>query len=171
MKRFFNEYLSFSRKDRIGVISLLFIITGMYCLPFFFRKKPPLLIKNTHSLLKSIDSLDIESDSILKKIAVTKQADHLNGELFTFDPNTLDITGWSRLGLNNRTIKTILRYRQKGGKFYKPEDLRKIWGLSEQFYFHVKDYILISSNNSSSKFINSVYYLILNTFIFFDCLV
>ena len=49
--------------------------------------------------------------------------------LFPFNPNTLDADGWNRLGLQERLVKTILNYRNKGGRFYKPGDLKKIWGM------------------------------------------
>jgi DNA uptake protein ComE-like DNA-binding protein len=49
-----------------------------------------------------------------------------------------------RLGLPPRTVKTILKYRSKGGRFYKPGDLERIWGLPPGFYDRVKTYIVIT---------------------------
>jgi DNA uptake protein ComE-like DNA-binding protein len=66
-----------------------------------------------------------------------------NATLFSFDPNTLDDKGWKNLGLPTRTVHIINNYRSKGGKFYKREDLRKIWGLPEGFYKRVEPYIQI----------------------------
>jgi competence ComEA-like helix-hairpin-helix protein len=79
--------------------------------------------------------------------------DFLNGELFEFDPNTLSVEGWQKLGLSQKTSTTIDKYRSKGGKFYKPEDIKKIWGMPEGFYERVKDYIVIVSipNNYQQK--------------------
>ena len=34
------------------------------------------------------------------------------------------------MGLRDKTIHTIQNFLSKGGKFYKPEDISKIWGLS-----------------------------------------
>jgi competence ComEA-like helix-hairpin-helix protein len=67
------------------------------------------------------------------------------GELFPFDPNTITAEDWQRMGLNARTTKTIINYVSKGGKFYKPEDLQKIWSLPEGFYERVKDYMRITT--------------------------
>lgn len=58
--------------------------------------------------------------------------DDWKGELFYFDPNTLDETGWKKLGLSDKTIATVKNYLSKGGRFYKPEDIRRIWGLKEE---------------------------------------
>jgi DNA uptake protein ComE-like DNA-binding protein len=50
---------------------------------------------------------------------------------FPFDPNTIDEGGWRALGLDERKVRTILRYRDKGGRFRKPADLARIYGLSQ----------------------------------------
>jgi competence protein ComEA len=71
------------------------------------------------------------------------------GELFQFDPNNLSVEGWQKLGLSEKTSKTIDKYRSKGGKFYKPEDIKKIWGMPEGFYERVKDYIVIASTQDN----------------------
>lgn len=51
------------------------------------------------------------------------------GTMFNFDPNTLSAEGWKKLGLRDKTIATILNFRNKGGKFREAADIKKIWGL------------------------------------------
>ena len=70
------------------------------------------------------------------------------GELFYFDPNTLSTSDWKRLGLREKTIKTIENYLNKGGHFYKPGDLQKIYGLHIDEYERLKPYIKIESSPS-----------------------
>jgi len=65
------------------------------------------------------------------------------GDLFHFDPNTLDETGWQRLGVREKTISTIKNFLSKGGKFYKAEDIKKIWGLNEELAGRLIPYIQI----------------------------
>ena len=72
--------------------------------------------------------------------------DILKGDLFYFDPNTITVPEWKRLGLREKTIKTIENYRSKGGHFYKPEDLQRIYGLRNDEYERLKPYIKIGSN-------------------------
>lgn len=48
---------------------------------------------------------------------------------FPFDPNTLQASGWQRLGIPDKVIRTILNYLSKGGQFRKPADLGKIYGM------------------------------------------
>lgn len=73
-------------------------------------------------------------------------------ELFYFDPNSLSVEGWKKLGLRDKTINTIRNYLSKGGKFNKPEDLKKIYGLFPDEYERIAAYIRIdNTNNSISK--------------------
>lgn len=63
--------------------------------------------------------------------------------LFAFDPNTLSADQWKKLGLRDRVIATIQRYTAKGGKFYTPQDLGKIYGLSKAEYERLAPYAVI----------------------------
>ena len=65
-------------------------------------------------------------------------------QLFRFDPNTLSADQWRKLGLRDRVIATIQRYTAKGGKFYTPQDLGKIYGLSRADYERLAPYAVIS---------------------------
>ena len=79
------------------------------------------------------------------------------GELFYFDPNTITEPEWKKLGLRDKTIKTIENYRSKGGRFYKPEDLQRIYGLHGDEYERLKPYIKIESNapETNEAFVSS----------------
>jgi DNA uptake protein ComE-like DNA-binding protein len=68
-------------------------------------------------------------------------------ELFSFDPNSATEADLQRLGLPERTIKSILNYRDKGGKFRKKEDLEKIYTLSEEDYTRIAPHATFSEAN------------------------
>ncbi len=68
---------------------------------------------------------------------------YAKGVLFNFDPNTLPADGWKKLGLREKTIATILKFRSKGGRFRKPEDFRKIYGLFPDEYERLSPFISI----------------------------
>lgn len=148
LKDFLSGYLNFTKKERWGIIILLFFITLTILLPFLF---PYFIVqkKNDHSrFAKEIAALKIkQQDSTARFNKETPdESDYADyylpseknnygkqpkGELFYFDPNTLPAEGWKRLGIREKTITTIQKYISKGGKFYKPEDIGKIWGLHE----------------------------------------
>ena len=73
------------------------------------------------------------------------------GELFYFDPNTISGSEWKRLGIRDKTIQTIEKYLSKGGHFYKPDDLQKIYGIHNDEYERLKPYIRIEANMSKNK--------------------
>jgi DNA uptake protein ComE-like DNA-binding protein len=50
---------------------------------------------------------------------------------FYFDPNKLDSVQGFQLGLSSKQMRTLYHYREKGGKFYKKEDLLKWYGVPE----------------------------------------
>lgn len=71
---------------------------------------------------------------------------------FNFDPNTIDENNMKLLGFNEKQIQTIMNYRNKGGKFYKPQDLEKIYSISKEFYQKLEPYVTIESQkNQFSK--------------------
>lgn len=65
--------------------------------------------------------------------------------LFPFDPNTANEAELRTLGLPENVARAILRFREKGGKYRKKEDLQKIYTLSEAQYRRIEPYITIES--------------------------
>lgn len=62
---------------------------------------------------------------------------------FPFDPNQCTETEWRALGVSERTTRSILKYRSKGGQFREPEDLQKIYTLPDSVYQHLRPFIQI----------------------------
>ena len=55
-------------------------------------------------------------------------------ERFAFDPNTADSTQLLRLGLKPWQVRSIYRYRAKGGVFSEPADFARVYGLTLKQY-------------------------------------
>lgn len=72
-------------------------------------------------------------------------------EYFSFDPNTASKESLNKLGLQPRVVQTLINFRSKGGKFYKKEDLKKIYGLSEENYAQLAPHINIAPLPSKTK--------------------
>ncbi len=151
-----KDYFSFSKKERIAVVILITIIGVFIILPYFFSpqfKKPvidPQLQQQLFALQNTKQSKDTTSDSsdTYKNPLRTTTNETVNKktDLFYFDPNTLDASGWKRLGLRDKTIQTITNYRNKGGRFKQPEDLRKIYGLKKEEADMLIPYVRIKSS-------------------------
>ncbi|MDQ2721519.1 MAG: helix-hairpin-helix domain-containing protein [Bacteroidota bacterium] len=140
-KHFLKDYFNFTRKERSGVIVLvsfiLILILAPFFYPFFIEEKIP-----DHTQFEK-EIAQLRTDSTGKK-NYSKNSDNNyyndyspsgkkyyppKAEVFFFDPNTASENDWIRLGIKEKTAATIQKYISKGGKFYKPEDIKKIWGL------------------------------------------
>lgn len=78
-----------------------------------------------------------------------------NAELFPFDPNTADSTTLLRLGLKPWQVRSIYRFRAKGGRYYKREDFSRLYGLSLEHYRRLEPYIQITPVQMARDVINS----------------
>ena len=160
-KNLLSDYLSFTRKERTGIIVILMLILIFSLLPFLF----PYFIKekktNADAFKKEIATLRYkQADSAGRYVQKDDERDYRQaafnrkgkkyddkpqaGTLFYFDPNTLSTEGWRRLGIKDRTIITIQRYLSKGGKFKKPEEIGRVWGLHENEVQRLIPYITIA---------------------------
>jgi DNA uptake protein ComE-like DNA-binding protein len=136
MKNHLKEYLTFSKKERTGIIALLLLILVTYLLSYFIPASTTKPDEATYrKFQQQVAILQAAIDSGSNNVPAYHAGESTPDEsdepphLFMFDPNTLPAEGWKKLGIRERTINTILHYRAKGGRFRKPEDLYRIYGL------------------------------------------
>jgi competence protein ComEA len=166
-------YLTFTRKERIGVLFLLIVISVLFVFPYLFRPaigkpdKPA-----TEKMKEGIRKFEsMEADSPTDEARHKRYTDHDysgSGEketdnnskamtsLFYFDPNNLNAAGWQKLGLSGRLTHTILNYIGKGGHFEKPEDLRRLYGLHRSDYERLLPFVIISKSGRKSDLANQI---------------
>ena len=68
-----------------------------------------------------------------------------------FDPNTATENNLLGLGLEEKTVKIMLKYRQNGGVFRKKEDLKKLYSFSEIDFMRIEQYVQIADNQNIAK--------------------
>lgn len=160
-KEFSAGYLHFTRRDRIGIFVILFLIGLLLLLPRFFPGPAGLSTSDTTwiaSLQKAEQRLDSQQyrqgEPRDENTAVYQydrsESSYSTGPLFYFDPNTLPAADWERTGLRARTIQTILNYRAKGGRFRSADDLRRIYGLRPAEYERLAPYIRIAEQPAAA---------------------
>ena len=75
--------------------------------------------------------------------------------LFIFNPNTASQQDLQRLGIAPPIAQRIIKYRKKGGRFKKKEDLQKIYGFPEEKYKRLVSFVTIpkpkTSNTTATK--------------------
>jgi DNA uptake protein ComE-like DNA-binding protein len=60
-----------------------------------------------------------------------------------FDPNGLPKEEWIRLGLSPAQAESVKKFEARGGRFYKNEDLKKLYVISDDFYRQIEPYLAI----------------------------
>lgn len=151
-KGVWKDYCSFSKKERTAVFVLLFLIVVFVILPFFFSpkfKKP--VVEPLPAQFVSSQSVTANDTDDERATDTTIEQSRSSVQLFYFNPNTLDEEGWKKLGLPDKTIHTIINYRNKGGKFKQPEDIRKIYGLNKEQADKLIPFIQIKPNTAQEK--------------------
>jgi competence protein ComEA len=143
-QRIVKDYLTFSKRERNGIFILFLVGVLIYFLPQFFKPKKTEINKDAFEkdiakLKISVDTSrgyknyyrndDEAGDAYLQPKHYNDYNNTPKGELFPFDPNTIDAAGWKRLGLRDRTIGTLQKFMAKGFKFRKPEDIRRVYGV------------------------------------------
>jgi competence protein ComEA len=149
-----KDYLTFTKRERITVFILLTILALSIFVPYFYARtfKPPAV---DTVLQKQLDSVlgNIQEDSLSNDLGSNEQPKHFDDsiKLFYFDPNTLDAAGFKQLGLKDKTIQTIINYRNKGGHFKTAEDIQRIYGLRVDDANRIIPYIKIESNGAKTN--------------------
>ena len=100
-----------------------------------------LLVKRGDSLCAPIPSPQKRSDN--KR---TNRHQVVGDTLFAFDPNRCDSTSLVRLGFSPWMARNLLKYRAKGGCFRQPDDLRKLYGMTDSLYTRIAPYVAIASS-------------------------
>lgn len=145
-----NDYFSFSRGEKNGVVVLFFIILllifGIQFADYFNLTKTT----DFSEFENAINQFEKQRDSNLK---VNKETSNI--ELFNFNPNIISDEEWIKLGFENWQIKIINKYKSKGGKWKVKNDVSKIYGLDSSNYEILKPYILLPEKIENNSVITS----------------
>jgi len=71
---------------------------------------------------------------------------------FPFDPNSADEQTLLSLGLPKRTVRSIINFREKGGKFRLKSDLAKVYTLDEADYTRLSTFIQLPDSLERKTF-------------------
>ena len=130
MQSGWKSYFIFSKKEQRGIMVLGIILLGTMLMGILFPRKET-------------------------AINITAQQ---RGPLFYFDPNTMDSITAIRLGIPSRQVITLMRYRNKGGRFYHKEDLAKLYGLKKDLVEKLIPYVVIKNLDRNTTYRKMVDY-------------
>ena len=149
----------------VGAIALVFLIIGYQAALFIHRAASLKLAANrdrpdtvyvidsslARRLLEESAVREITTDSPViirkeapRKASVASVRDKIaprKAESFRFNPNTVTVGELQRLGFSEKQAQAIDNYRQKGGRFRKPQDFAKSFVVSDSVYRRLEPYI------------------------------
>jgi len=156
-----KNYFAITKKEWNGMLVLAALILIVLLAPdiYLLFKKPEQIdfarIKEAQRILN--EAKEGQPYDYSKKYPDERQADasfsriKSKPEYFSFNPNNLANELWKKLGLSERQIKVIKNYEAKGGKFYKKEDLQKIYSVTAEDYTRLAPFINIPERNFSKN--------------------
>lgn len=124
MENSWKAYFIFTKKELKGVFVLGSILFVSVVLGYFFPSQK--MVQNTSTSFKQ--------------------------NLFYFDPNSIDSAHALLLGMGPRQVATLMHYRNKGGRFYKKQDLFKLYGLSKDIIEKLLPYVVINTQTRPNTF-------------------
>lgn len=162
IKHLFEAYFVFTKRERRALFILFILVFFLICLSNQILKKTIVAEKNL-PLYKSVNTESREENEGDNRSSFSanyyqkknqrynyeRRIPHNKTSLFAFNPNTANEDVWLKLGVKESVVKTIMKYRQKGGFFRKAEDLRRIFGLSPALCENLIPFVSIPETNSA----------------------
>ena len=126
----------------LGVIIAATLVGMKYMQP---AAEPTILVED--SVKTDFKDYQTKQDSLYKaKWKKTYKRDTIAIRMQMFDPNTVDSMTLLHLGFKPWQAKNMLKYRAKGGKYRKKEDLKKLYGMTDSMYLALTPYIYIKDS-------------------------
>ena len=166
----------------MGVVALVFLIIG-YQTALFVHRAAVMRIEANRDLPDTVYVYetvvtDIESaphqpaGTPANKRTARKNAEHSprvtavrenlpcrKVESFRFDPNNVSVEELCRLGFSPKQARSIMNYREKGGRFRRKEDFARSFVVSDSIYRRLEPYIdipLLDLNMADSAAFDSL---------------
>jgi competence ComEA-like helix-hairpin-helix protein len=123
------------------------IVGGMVATKYLQPKVEPVMIVED-SVKTNFKDYQTKQDSVYKaKWKKTYKRDTIEIRMQVFDPNTVDSITLLYLGFKPWQAKNMLKYRAKGGKYRKKEDLKKLYGMTDSMYLALEPYIHLTQDS------------------------
>jgi len=140
-------FFYFNKQERNGIFLLCFILALVVLLRLFL----PVLLDGQHPVERTAPEPEVpvaaekHDAATADRIPETpgEPAEHKQPERFVFNPNTLSAEEARALGFPEKLSATLIHFRNKGGKFHNAQDLKKLYGMSQQLYAALEPYVLI----------------------------
>ena len=148
-----EDYFGISRKQARGAFVLMVVSFILIWTPFVFRRwiLPHFSASSESVSPQKLDSIATQLEAGAAAFETGTERHYPKKEtpettagplrLFSFDPNIASVDQLQELGIPGFIAKRIDKYRSKGGKFRKKEDLLHIYDFPTDVYEKLESYI------------------------------
>lgn len=149
-------YFVMTAEQWLGVVVLVVLVVGTLMVVKRFQppKEDETVWVNDSTKLQFADYQE-KQDSI-RKAQWRRQRDTIAVRMQVFDPNTADSSTLVHLGFKPWQAKNMVKYRAAGGKYRKPEDLKKLYGMTDSMFQALTPYIYIAREEVDSVAVDSL---------------
>lgn len=158
MKTNLRDFLYYSKTQRNGFFALICIVLIIFFLSNSWSNTSKKAATDFSEFEEDIAAFEKEKNKNIPKsydeVSLKKKVPRSSIsalELFEFNPNTVSKDELIQLGLSSSVATTFLKYRNTGAKFYKKEDVLKIYGIKQADYKRLEPYINIPRKKPTSK--------------------
>jgi len=161
MLNYIARYFTLNRRERNAIMVLITLLFGLIVVKYFVVY---------HYKTAAQTAVVVELDSVAARLATQEMLTSHNGynnnnynskkyfgvklkkdSLFYFDPNTISMEQAMQLGFDSRCAQMLVNYRNKGGKFYKPADLEKLYCMNETLFKQLEPFVIIGGGKKENS--------------------
>lgn len=133
--KWIRELLTFSRKERTGIIGLLFIILILILIG---KLIPRFIPTDTTNLVKWEAEIDTYLAGTKKQISEDRVLHPI-----VFNPNDVDSGALVNMGVPLKVVANWVKYLEKGGKFRDKTGVKKIFGMTTELFEQLDSFMVI----------------------------
>jgi competence ComEA-like helix-hairpin-helix protein len=163
VKHWIQDYFQFSKWQRRAVLLLVLIIIACLGLQAWwkqqsavaFEQAPKVVLRQVEELAAFVPDSNQANEAPTASWREPASTNQKPVAYFAFDPNTASEQELLRLGMPVKAVKSLLKYRSKGGRLRQPEDLLKIYSLPKSTAMALLPWVRIAPMPDNKTFANN----------------
>lgn len=143
--------IQFSDNEIRGYIAILVALFILIAFRIYIYNKSTGLLIDQFSIIK-LEGQPVreqKNEPVNQIRPFSKRSRQDEKQLFVFDPNTIAKDSLDQLPIPSFVRNNLLKYRKSGGRFSAKQDMKKIYGLSDENYLLIEPYIQIQADSKT----------------------
>ncbi len=156
MLSYITRYFTLNRRERNAILIMISLLFALIVVKYVVVHAAP--ANTLHVAVVELDSIAARL-SVAELLSPTPKENDKNAfsarprkdSLFYFDPNVVSFEQALQLGFEKKCALQLIHYREKGGKFYKPADVEKLYCMNKELFSRIEKYIIIGEAKFEKK--------------------